>query len=68
MKLGEILVHKGLLSQSKLEQVIKMQSLSQTTNRKLGELLVDFGIIDNSVLEQALREQHWRNKGFWVID
>ena len=68
MKLGEILVHKGLLSQSKLEQVIKMQSLSQPKYRKLGEILIDYEIIDASVLEQALREQHWRNQGFWVID
>ena len=68
MKLGEILVHKGLISQSKLEQIINVQSSNQSTNQKLGELLVDYGIIDMTALEIALTEQHWRNKGFWVID
>ena len=68
MKLGEILVHKGLVSQSNLEQVIKMQSATPPTNQKIGELLVNYGMINTSVLEQVLREQHWRKKGFWVID
>ena len=68
MKLGEILVHKGLLSQSNLEEIIKVQSDTLPKNQKLGELLVHYGMIDSSVLEWALREQYWRKEGFWVID
>ena len=68
MKLGEILVHKGLVSQSKLEQIINFQASNPPIRQKLGELLVADGIIDASALEQLLAEQHWRNEGFWVID
>lgn len=65
MKLGEILVRQGLLSQSQLEHYIIVQS---STGQKLGELLVGHGLIDYRALEQALAEQNWRSNGFWVID
>ena len=65
MKIGEILVRKGLLSQSQLDHIIIVQA---STPQKLGELMVDYGLIDHQALEQALAEQNWRSNGYWVID
>ena len=65
MKIGEILIHKGALSQSQLDPVIIIQA---STHQKLGELLVNYGLIDSQTLEQTLAEQNWRKHGFWVID
>jgi hypothetical protein len=65
MKIGEILVRRGLISSTQLEQAITVQGICSL---KLGELLVTEGWIQTNDLEQALLEQKWRQKGWWVID
>ncbi|MFM6191661.1 MAG: hypothetical protein ACKPEN_03725 [Planktothrix sp.] len=65
MKLGEILVRKGLISSTQVEQAITVQKICYL---KLGELLVSEGWIQTTDIEQALLEQKWRQKGLWVID
>ena len=65
MKIGQILVRKGLISSTQLEQAITVQ---EVCNLKLGELLVTEGWIQTTDVEQALLEQKWRQKGLWVID
>lgn len=65
MKLGEILLHRKLISASQLEQALNLQ---YSFPQKLGELLVSKGWIQPEDLNQALKEQYWRQKGYWVID
>ena len=54
MKLGEMLVQKGLISEVNLQQVIKMQLLTSPANQKIGELLVSCGMINPSIALQSL--------------
>lgn len=65
MKIGEILVRRGLISSTQLEQAITVQGVCHV---RLGELLVTEGWIQANDVEQALLEQKWRQKGLWVID
>ncbi len=65
MKLGEILLHRKLISASQLEQALNLQC---SFHQKLGELLVSKGWIQPEDLNLALKEQYWRQKGYWVID
>jgi hypothetical protein len=65
MKIGEILVRRGLISSTQLEQAITVQGVCHL---RLGELLVTEGWIQTTDVEQALLEQKWRQKGLWIID
>jgi hypothetical protein len=65
MKLGEILVDHGWISQSKLNEGLQLQ-FSQSC--PLGRILILKKWITEEHLEQALLEQYWRNHGYWVID
>ena len=65
MKIGEILIRRQLISQTQLDQAIKIQA---SCRQKLGELLMFQGWIQPDDLEMALREQYWRNNGYWLID
>jgi hypothetical protein len=61
MKLGQILIQRGLISPDKLSNVIARKS----GNSRLGELLLQDELITFDDLQVALREQHWRNQGLW---
>jgi hypothetical protein len=65
MQLGQILLKKRWISPGQLEEALNIQSVKQC---RLGELLIQKGAIMNEQLDFALQEQHWRRKGFWVID
>lgn len=65
MKLGEILVHHGWISEFQLNEGLQLQ-LSH--HRQLGGILVEKEWITEEDLEQAVLEQYWRNHGYWVID
>ncbi len=65
MKLGEILVHHGWISQWQLKEGLRLQ-FSQS--RQLGRIFIQKKWIEEKQLEQALLEQYWRNHGYWVID
>jgi type IV pilus assembly protein PilB len=65
MKLGQILIKKGLISPQDLQQTVQIQP---QTDRPLGELLRMKGLISDDELARALQEQQWRQKGYWVID
>lgn len=65
MLLGQILIHKKVISSEQLEIAINQQAKN---NVKLGELLIKKGLIVNHQLEEALKEQYWRRNGFWIID
>lgn len=54
-RLGEILVHKGLLTQGGLERALAEQERS---GRLLGEILIERGWVSSTELASALAEQH----------
>ncbi|MBR8832182.1 MAG: hypothetical protein Cpurp_13375 [Chlorogloea purpurea SAG 13.99] len=64
MLLGEILLHRGLITSKQLEEALRLQSHDK---RPLGEVLLQSNLIDGSQLETALKEQYWRVNGYWVI-
>lgn len=50
-KLGEILVPRGLISESDLKEILAKQSMS---NRELCELLIEKNLVTHQKLKQAL--------------
>ena len=58
IRVGEVLLHKGLITQTQLSEVLAIQKIS---HQKLGKILVQQGLVSSSQLHQALREQAWRN-------
>jgi hypothetical protein len=67
MRLGEILVRKGLISPLQLEGAVTTQD-KNGKRQKLGELLIFQGLISTRQLKDSLLEQQWRQQGLWVID
>ncbi|MDX2213883.1 MAG: hypothetical protein SFY66_11410 [Oculatellaceae cyanobacterium bins.114] len=67
IKLGQILIRKGLMDAERLESVLELQRY-YCLSQLLGELLIEQQLISKSDLDMALREQYWRHSGFWVID
>jgi hypothetical protein len=65
MKLGEVLVHRKLISCDELEYALENQ-FSQS--KRIGELLIERSLISSDDLSSALKEQYWRDRGYWVID
>lgn len=53
-KIGNILVHEGILSQEQLEQALERQ---KTTNEKLGKLLLSMGFLSEDDLVKAYAMQ-----------
>jgi type IV pilus assembly protein PilB len=53
LKLGEILVKKGLISPRHVDEALKIQA---TTGQRVGDILVEEGYVARRVLEKALEE------------
>src|SRR5213078_2535925 len=51
IRIGEVLVEEGMLSQEQLNRALAEQ---KATGRMLGEMLVEQGVIDPALLVQAL--------------
>ena len=51
LRVGEVLVQEGLLSEEQLKRALAQQ---KSSGRMLGEMLVDQGVISNTVLVRAL--------------
>ena len=58
IRVGEVLLQKGLINASQLKQALAIQTQS---HEKLGAILVQKGLVSPSQLHQALFEQHSRN-------
>jgi murein DD-endopeptidase MepM/ murein hydrolase activator NlpD len=58
IRVGEVLLQQGLISQAQLNQALAEQ---QQKSAPLGEILVQHGWVSRAQLKQALREQYWRN-------
>ena len=54
MRLGDLLVHEGILSEKQIEQALKEQ---RSSGRKLGQTLVDLGFIEEQQLLEFLAHQ-----------
>ncbi|HEY9640478.1 MAG TPA: hypothetical protein V6C57_08340 [Coleofasciculaceae cyanobacterium] len=65
MKLGEVLVHRKLISPDQLQYVLENQF---SEPKRIGELLMERSLISADDLSNALKEQYWRDRGYWVID
>lgn len=55
MKIGELLIHKGKITQAQLDQALKAQK--EHPHKLLGEILVELGIIHADVLADILAEK-----------
>lgn len=55
MKIGELLIHKGKITQAQLDQALKVQK--EHPHKLLGEILVELGIIHADVLADILAEK-----------
>ncbi|KGF72417.1 hypothetical protein DO97_08485 [Neosynechococcus sphagnicola sy1] len=64
-RLGELLIHRKLISTTQLEQALAQQHSCQ---KPLGELLVEMNFVSSEQLERVLAEQNFRKSGFWIID
>ncbi len=53
LRIGEVLIEMGVLTEFQVDEVLKLQKQS-TERKKLGELLLDLGIIDEQQLLDAL--------------
>ena len=53
LRLGELLVKKGLVSLEQVEEALKIQA---TTGKRLGDILVEKGYISREALEEVLKE------------
>ena len=53
LRIGEVLIEMGVLTDKQLEEVLKLQKQS-TEKKKLGELLMDFGIITEEQMLEAM--------------
>ncbi len=62
-KLGALLVHKNMISNSQLEIILAEQVNS---GKKLGEMLVEKNLITPLTLHQVLMEQKWHKEGVWL--
>ena len=54
MRLGDLLVHEGILSDRQIEQALKEQ---RNSGRKLGQTLIDLGFIEEQQLLEFLAHQ-----------
>ncbi|MCI0667325.1 MAG: hypothetical protein L0Y43_04635 [Methylococcaceae bacterium] len=61
LRLGEILIQSGALTQRELDQILKIQKfqsdISDTPLRRFGDIALQQGIIDSSVVQAALHMQ-----------
>lgn len=64
VKIGEILVRRGLITQNQLDRMLQIQ---RQNAKLLGELLLEQYWICQDDLHHALQEQQWREEGLWVI-
>ncbi len=53
-KLGEILIEKGVIDNTDLEEIVELQS---TQNSKLGDIIVQKGLASTRQVDEALQEQ-----------
>ncbi|MBW4618640.1 MAG: peptidoglycan DD-metalloendopeptidase family protein [Cyanosarcina radialis HA8281-LM2] len=58
VRIGEVLVKKGVITKEQLEQALIAQKLS---GQKLGMVLIQEGLINRKQLDQALTTQYWQN-------
>jgi murein DD-endopeptidase MepM/ murein hydrolase activator NlpD len=58
VRVGEVLIQKGLITSDDLAQALLEQ---HNTQAKLGEILVRQGLLTHKQLRAALKEQQWRN-------
>jgi len=56
IRLGDLLVEKGLVTESELQHALKVQKESNFTKR-LGEILVDEGFVTEREIAEQLAEQ-----------
>ena len=54
LRLGELLVQQGALSQEKLDEMLQRQ---RAEHRRLGEILVSEGLLEADSLREALAQQ-----------
>ncbi len=61
VRVGEVLVQKGIISQTQLQQALLVQ---QQNSQKLGEILLQQNLVSQAQLRQALNKQRWHN---WAV-
>jgi hypothetical protein len=64
-QLGELLIHRKLISRSQLDRALAEQ---QECGQLLGELLVKMNVISEAQLVRVVMEQNLRQAGLWVVN
>lgn len=64
VRIGEVLVQKGTISQSQLKQALLEQ---KDSSKRLGEILCQQHLISQAQLRQALNKQRWHNIAVTII-
>lgn len=65
IKLGELVVFNGIITQAQLKRILREQQL---IHLRLGEFLVQKKLLSGGKLDQLLREQYLRRQGLWLND
>ena len=58
VRIGEVFLKKGLITQAQLEEVLAAQ---RDSGKKVGDILIQKGLITRKQLDQALTSQYWQN-------
>lgn len=58
VRIGEVFLKKGLITQAQLEEVLVLQ---RDSGKKVGDILIQKGLITRKQLEQSLTSQYWQN-------
>lgn len=58
VRIGEVFLKKGLITQVQLEEALSVQ---RDSSKKLGDVLIEKGLITRKQLEEALSSQYWHN-------
>ncbi len=68
-RLGELLVHAGVVNDDQLDVALKVQSKEGHPSRNIGDILIAMKFCKQADIEYALRKQHeLRNGGMNIED
>jgi hypothetical protein len=72
MTLQELVLHKKLVSQNQMDELLVPQATAPTSastlsDQALGDILIERGWLTPDQLVDVLKECYWRRNGFWLI-
>ncbi len=65
LRIGELLVRRGLITEEQLEEALKIQA---KTGKRIGDILVEKGYVEREILEKVLQEYRASLSGLEDLD